>query len=90
MKKTYIFLKLTLCGLDLFTPDRPDPKIFKSIIVDKKNENELELLIPNICFVEFDFLAFKKTEGSEVLHDILKCYSNGFCDKAGFYYYEAD
>jgi hypothetical protein len=44
-----------------------------------------ELLIPELHFIPFDFLAFKKTEGTNVLHEILKLYANKFYEKVRFY-----
>lgn len=47
-----------------------------------------ELFIPKLHFIEFDFLAFKKSEGTNVLHEILKLYANGFWEKVGFYSFQ--
>mmetsp|Transcript_13897 Transcript_13897/g.12311 ORF Transcript_13897/g.12311 Transcript_13897/m.12311 type:complete len:111 (+) Transcript_13897:3-335(+) len=54
-----------------------EENLYNRIIVEK-GEKRQELLIPELRFVEFDFLSFKKTEGQSSLHDILKMYSNGF------------
>ena len=63
-------------------------KAFKSVILNNKDNNSNELLLPNICFLEFDFLDFKKKESEDALHDLLKLYANGFIDKVGFYFFE--
>jgi hypothetical protein len=54
----------------------------------KMGSKKQELLIPELHFIPFDFLAFKKAEGTNVLHEILKLYANGFCEKVGFYSFQ--
>lgn len=59
-----------------------------SLLLIVRSKTERSKIIPNISLVEFDFLNFKKEEGSDKLHGILREYSNVFLSKSGFYSFQ--
>jgi hypothetical protein len=64
--------RIKINNLEIFNSKVEHSDISKTVIVEKKNGSELKLKLPNITLVEFDFLAFKKSDGTDELHAILK------------------